>query len=393
MPLAVDHVADVNGVELVRLSRLYEFPPFVKKANLEQTMRPRSLPANVYAYNRRGQPPQFPCDSAASTWLSALYFTEKEAEFHPKEAKRISGNISHYARYWHIKAAVDQMRARHEAYVKEATAGLPDAAYAWVYVDESGHKERRLRLANPMEVKSAADWLYQYHERIPFADANVIARKILDKSAEFGASVSGHQEFLEKKAGMGVCNPDRVVKEIWARSNMVKGGVARTEVIKLAQVVAGTPRKALQPAMLVKLATTLDMIDRANNLTHHYGKTLSRPEDVVFEATFTKSAAELHEHVATTSGKVYKKSTFEKLSLDDVRGLFGDDFADEVRAPLGGIDGEKMAEVVRTLPIPDALLFDKFAAEHRISPVLTKAASAKQGFTEKDFEVMASAYV
>src|SRR4051812_16296814 len=80
-----DHVADKNGVELIRLAKQYEFPTFVKQANLDQTLNPGKLPASIYADPRPGRE-QFPCDTAASTWLSTLYFTEKRAEFHPKDA-------------------------------------------------------------------------------------------------------------------------------------------------------------------------------------------------------------------------------------------------------------------------------------------------------------------
>src|SRR5215471_1013843 len=129
MPSRVDHVADVNGEELYRLWQLYRFPDFVKQADEVQTFRPGRLAVTAYADPVRQQ---FPCHSAAATWLSALYFTEKQAEFHPKDQARILHRLDHYVGYWRIQGDVAQLRAKHASYQQQRDAALPDSAYAWV---------------------------------------------------------------------------------------------------------------------------------------------------------------------------------------------------------------------------------------------------------------------
>src|SRR6516165_5832337 len=95
----LDHIADTAGQELYRLSQLYEFPDFVKKANMEVVFNKTPVSVHLYAdpINK-----QFPCDTAVNTWLSALYFAEKRAEYHPKDQTRIEHRLSHYTDYWKI---------------------------------------------------------------------------------------------------------------------------------------------------------------------------------------------------------------------------------------------------------------------------------------------------
>jgi hypothetical protein len=113
---------------------------------------------------------------------------------------------------------------------------------------------------------------------------------------------------------------------------------------------------------------------------------------VIFKSTFCKIASEITQHVATTSGKYYEKEAFRRLPLADVTALFGDEFADRVKTPLGEVDAEKMAEEVATLPRPDAQLLDGLLSDNGITPVMHKAASAKQGFTKAQMEQVAAGY-
>lgn len=390
MPFAADHVADQNGVELVRLAKLYEFPDFVKKADFDKAMKPRDVATTVYADPVRKQ---FPCHNAASTWLSNLYYREKRAEFHPKDQARIEQRLNHYVDYWRIRGDVDKMLAKHAEYYNAIEASLPDSSYAWVWTDEqSGHKERRLPLRNATEVKMAADWLQQYRDQVPFQTRHTMAVKVLAKAARFGAAIGSNIEFLEKQAGRGVCDPDVVISMIKDRAKLTDSLSLKQEVLKLAHTVQDSPRRALQPDMLVKLAEVIDTLDRKIGIVGKYTASIPRPEDVIFSATFSKAAADLVEHCATTSGQVYKKADFKKLALDDVRSLFGDAFADEVRSGLDGVDSEKMAELVATLPVPDAELFGRLMEDNGLRPQLTKAASAKRGFSDADFAELAAAY-
>jgi hypothetical protein len=97
---------------------------------------------------------------------------------------------------------------------------------------------------------------------------------------------------------------------------------------------------------------------------------------VIFKVTFAKTASELEAHVATTSGRMYNKQDFGKVALDDLKSLFGDEFADRVRSGLD-VDAEKLAEEIATLPRPDAEMFDSLMSEVGVKPSVVKTAGVR----------------
>lgn len=404
MPSMMDHVADAarGGVDLARLAREYDLPDFVKTAGFELNFRP-DTPVNTYAdpVNK-----QFPCHTKASCWLAHLFYQDKRAEFHPKTRRLIEERLAAYADHWGIKAAVAQIAARKADLVKAAGGDdLPDSSYAYVWAGENGTKERRLPLRSAMEVKAAAEYVREHRDAFPFAVRHKMARRILEKAAAFGASLGDDVEFLERQAGRGVPDPAKVVDMIEKRAMLVPADMGvvvddehrrtpglRDHFKKMAAMVRDTPRKALQPDMLVKLAETVDQLDRNLQLVGKYSAGFPRPEDVIFEATFQKAAADVAAHVATTTGALYEKATFGKLAAADLRDLFGEDFVSRVTTPLGAVDPEKMAEEVATLPRPDAQLLDHLLSDNGIAPVMRKAAAAGQGFTREQMAEIAAAY-
>jgi hypothetical protein len=382
----LDFTSDVNNEELARLVRVYDFPGFVKSANMEDLKRP---PAG--AVSQFGDPRHrlYSCHSAPATWIEALYFLEKKAEFHPKDQARIQQRIEGFVNYFKIKPHYDRLVK--QAFDLHREVELPDSSYAYVWVADDGRKERHLPLRSGMEVKAAAEWLHDYRDRLPYHDRNTVAIKIMEKAAHFGALIGEElNDFIEKQAGCGVCDPEEVFEQLMHRARLTKVAAHKQGIIKLAQIVRDKPRIALQPEGLVKLAVTMDTIDRALNV-HEYGDILQRPEDVIFKVTFSKAASDRAELCALTTGNVYSKDQFEKLSRDDVEALMGEDFAREVSSGLS-VSGEKMAEIAHTLPRPDAELLDKLMAEVGAPPQMTKAASCGHGLTNEQLEALAAAY-
>jgi hypothetical protein len=392
--IVLDHVADANGAELHRLSKLYEFPDFVKQADLDETLRPGKLAASVYADPRTADK-LYPCHTPASTWLSCLYFEEKQGSFHKKDRPLIRERLDHYAEYWGVKEAVDAMREAHSEMHKNADDLLPDADFVFVRVLDTGHKERHWRLKNAAEVKAAAASLHEYRDHLPFTDRNVIAAKVLEKAAAYGASLGDHEQFVERQAGRGVCNPDDVVQMLKGRAKLARDAQHRTMITKLAEIVESKPASALTPDMLVKLAETVDMVDRANGLVRnnvgYYTDVLPRPEDVIFASTYKEVAAGVGAACALTTGSVYDKTEFSKVSADDLANLFGPDILNQVTTGLD-VDAEKLAELAETFPRPDAELFEDLLKATGIPPMAHKAASDHVGLSPTMLESLARNY-
>ena len=374
MTNTLDHVADSNGVELHRFFQLYDIPGFVKTASRSESIPTKPLAHSVYADDMNRQ---FPCHNAASTYLSALFFAEKRAELHPTPASRIEQRLDKNVEYWGIKGAVDEMRARHTDLTKNADDQLPDDDFAFVWEDDVG-KHRNLRIKNAMETKVAAEWLHMYRDRLPFSDRNVIATKILEKAARYGAGLGDYEGFIHKQAGWGICKPAEVVAMLVNRAKLAKQADHREGILKLAETVRTSPTAALRPEQLIKLATTVDVVDHALNLVGHYSDAVPRPEDVIFKLSYKEAEATVNDLCALTSGTTYSKNDLAHIKLADVQSLFGTEFANDVSTGLNSVDPEKMAEMVATMPRDDAELFDKLAKEAGVAPVTVKAASTPQ---------------
>jgi hypothetical protein len=388
MTQVLDHVDDTNGVELYKLAKTLELPEFVKKASPAQTLHMGEQPISVYAdYFHR----KYPCHNAASTWLSAAYFQEKQAHYHPKKAGEIQQRLDKFAAYWGIKGDVDKMRVEHAASKKVASDQLSDDDFAFVWTD-GDTKHRSLRMVNALETKRAAEWLHEHQDKLPFSDRNVIATKILEKAARFGASLGAQERFIEKQAGHGVCRPQEVYQLLQNRSVLAKTAQHREGIVKLAATIQHSPANAMTPDMLVKLASTIDMIDRAIGLVGRYSANIPRPEDVIFRDTYKEVRAAAEGACALTSGTLYAKEDFSKIKLASLQALFGKDFANDVRGGLDSVDPEKLAEMASTMPRDDAEIFDKLAREAGVSPMQTKAASAPMKVPQAVLEAAGAAY-
>lgn len=371
MPL--DQVQDSNRSELVYLSEKYTFPDFVKQADADDLFETEKLAQHVYAYPQKKL---YPCHNPASTWLSALFFEEKRASFRPVDQAMIEDRINRMASYFQIGKAVRDLRKEAASKIKSAEDMLPDTSFAFVWLD-GNTKQRKLPLTSAMHVKKAAEWLEKYRDKIPFEDKHVMANKILEKAAHFGAGISEHFEFLEKHAGRGICDPDVLQSQINERSRLVgtKDPELRGVFTKIAESIRDTPSMAIQPDALVKIAVLIDQFDRINDLTRHYGERLKRPEDCLFTITFTKASTDLFAVVETANGKAYEKTDLQRVKVADLRDLFGDEFADSV-SDYDRIDVEKFAEQIETLPRPDATNLESLLDGYGIRPATVKAANA-----------------
>jgi hypothetical protein len=381
----LDPASDVTREELARLSQVYTFPEFVKQADITRTMTPENVAVTTYADPVRNK---YACHTAAATWLSGLYFHEKKAEYHPKDRSRIEQRLEHYADYWRIRPAYEKIVKRANDL---STQELPDSAYAYVWADERGGKERFLPLTSTQNIKAAAEWLQEYQDSLPFRDRNVIAKKILEKASATGASFGAElNQFVEKQAGYGIPDPHEIAQMLAQRAKLCKSAEHRDQIQQLAETVRGQSRISLQPDQLVKLAETVDMIDRAINLNGKYTDTIKRPEDVIFKVTYTKAASDRDALCTLQTGNIYEKDQLAKLAKEDIQALFGNDFAAEVSRGFE-VDPEKMAAVAETLPRPDAELLEQMLAEAGQQPQFGKSA-VDDAVSQKELEEMAALY-
>lgn len=382
----IDPTTDKNKTELTKLARRYAFPDFVRSADLENTMHPEDIAVTAYA-DPTSQ--KYACHTAAATWLSSAYFHENSAEYHPKQRERICERLEKFANYFGIRKDYNELVKR--AHDLMGSDQLPDSSYAYVWQSKNGDKERYYPMTSALSVKTAAEWLHDNRDKIPFSDRNVISNKILEKAARYGAGLGDElSNSMEKQAGRGIPDPTEVYDMLERRAVLARTSEHRAAITKLATAVRNTPRVALMNSELVKLAVTVDMIDHAIGLKNNYSELLPRPEDVLFKVTFTKAAEDYSKLCTMQTGNIYEKAQLSKLAREDVIDVFGEDFAKQVCTGLS-VDPEKIAELASTLPRPDAELLEHMLTEAGQHPQLGKNAEFRP-IDDKTLEELAAAY-
>jgi hypothetical protein len=306
-----------------------------------------------------------------------MYFLEAQPDLVEKAASLIKTRLSNFANHWGIINDVETMQQKHAAACRDNRDALPDSAFAIVWADAEGGKARHLPMRNTTEIKVAAFWFKEHRDNFKWDDRQTIARKILEKAANFGAGLGDDlDELLEKQAGHGVFVPSKVAEMLTNRTRAVDRlpEEVRDRMLKLASEVKSNPILGMDPATSANLARTVDIFDRTYGLAGKYSALIPRPEDVLFAGTL-KCAADFVKNACTlTTGTVFEKAQFSKLALSEVRALLGDDVAAAVADGLE-IDTEKMSDIASTLPRPDAQKLEVLLSDIGETPA-TKNAQA-----------------
>lgn len=373
-----DQTADTNFQELHRLAKLYPFPDWVKSAQTAEAFQPDStLSPNAYGDSRSKQ---FPCHTKAATFFSTLYFLENRNEIPAKVAGWIDERLQKFAAHHGITNTLRSLREKYAELHTEATDALPDSMFALVRVQADGLKKRSYMLRNAAEVKVAAQWLLDNRddEELPYVDRRTIATKILEKAGQYGAGLGATLGQLERQAGRGLGDPQQIAEMIRTRVKAAEKlpQDVNDRMLRLADTISAGGQFLLDVEKMAGICQTVEDFDRRTGIARGYGEILRRPEDVIFAHTFKEASAFVKSACELQTGAVFEPEQFEKLALEDVESLFGDEFAKQVSRGLQ-VDGEKMATLASTLPRNDAAVLERLLADSGMTPVVKRAAAAR----------------
>lgn len=372
--MALDQTQDLTGAEQRRLQQLHQVPEFVKTAAHDRLCgHAEGMAPHLYAAPAARL---YPIHTAPAVWLSTAFFEHNREKFANEEAAEIERRLDESARYFAITAHTDKIKTAAAAATAYSEAAEPDDVFALVWTDADGRRERHYPLRNAVEIKAAADWFSQYRDDFVWDDRHVMAQRIADRAFQHGVDIP---ETILKTAGHGYCPAADAVEAIRLRAALTARAfpAESAEMRKLAALAERDPLTWLEADMRVKLASVFDKFDRATKLREMYDDGLDRPEEALFFIPEKAASEFLNTHVQLTSGTVYERAEFEKLSLDHVRDWMGDEFADEISSAGLYVDAEKTATVAATLPRGDAEMFDRMARAGGVQPrALDKAASA-----------------
>jgi hypothetical protein len=360
-------------------------PEFVKQASTEQLLGPEDLGPDLFADPRHRR---YPMHTKAATWLSAAFLYDKWPQLPVKEAAAAEARLLEMADVWHIRPLIEGLKEKVAASRRDSLSALPDEDFAW-----SRDGERHLPLRNALEVRAAAEYLVKWRDEFTFPDRQDMARRILQKAARHGAALGDYDDFLEKAAGFGGCSAAQAAGLVRGRAKLARSGHPdiANELEKMAETIMADTRRARMPNMLAKVAETIDMVDRLLHISE-YSEAVPRAEDVLFALTRKAASALAEQHLRTTTGSVYDKDDLARLRTRTVRDYMGDALAEATTSDGLTVDAVKLAEIVPTLPLGDARIFDQLCKDVGIRTFAKEAADHRVGFTREDLRALAATH-
>lgn len=363
--MIIDQVGDKSGVKLHSFNKLYDVPEFVKSASsAEITGSEKTLPSSVYGDPRTLK---FPCHTPSSTYVSLAYFLDQEKSF-GKIASSIKGRILKAGDYFGIRGELDSLIEKHASMQKHSEEDLSDDDFAIVVKFETGHKTRSYPVRNSEEVKAAAEWMNKYANDLNFTDRKTIAGKILAKAAEFGVKLDNETNMI-KFAANGLVSKTKVASMLFDRARALKtlkkDPEVQTMLAKTAQYILNNSA----PEIMDKAAAIISSVD-----AEYKFNSMGSVNDL-YSLTVKEASELVNGHVQLTNGSVYKKAELESIKLDEIKDVFGEDFAGRVSSGGLFVDAEKLAEELATLPRSDAGLFDKLVDSLGVKTAYKQASS------------------
>ena len=387
----LDQTQDLAGRETHRLTSLYPPPEFVKRASaVQRDGDPETQPRHAYAWP---QAKMFPCHTAPATWLSTLFFLDKQAAIAPKDATAIAEHLDKAARYFGITGETETLKTAVAANASNELGQLPDEDFAVVWqIGEA--KQRHWPLRNLVEVKRAMDEFSAHRKEFTFTDRYKIASRLSERASAFGLVRRHLPDGVVKSACEDMCAGAEVAAVLERHADMTttKHAALKTELRKLAVAVRNHPTQMHEPEQRIKLATTLDQYDRETGLARLYGEGLELPEDELFAVSIKQARDFTAEHVATATGNIYALDSLERIPAAVMQDWMGDSFTGQVL--VGGIfpDGEKLAQVVPKLDQAAAEMFDRMAKAASVAPLYNEATDVDLPLSPHNLATLATAY-
>jgi hypothetical protein len=306
------------------------------------------------------------------------------------EAATIEHELIKRASFFGITNEFNNLKTEVEKRAKvDPYKDLPNSEFALVLNFPDGTTERHYPLRNGLEIKAAAHHLHEFQNIIPLIERQKIAQRILDKAAIMGAGLGELEDYVDKQAGYGTCAASDAADLLRSRAAMLRAlnklPDVRSELEKMAQMCDRYPEQVRSRDSLVKLAGIVDNLDRACGLVSEYDNRLDRPEDILFGVSIKTAEHFVSHHCESITGNMYKVADLRKVSLDTLRGVFGDEFADSVSSGGIIIAPEKLADQISALPRPDAEMLDRILEKAGISPIAKKTANDSSSWKNRTF--------
>lgn len=349
----LDQISDTNMLLFNQIVGALDVPDYVKQAAAQDVT---ALPPMAFAHPVART---FPCHTKASTYLSYAYAAKQASEV-PRPVRE---TLNRFVDNWGIRNDCDEID---RAFTKTSQSldSLPDDSFAIVQ-PQDGKLYRALPINTADNVQKAAAHMLKFMDRYPLGWRCQAAERIVKAAQQHDVQLES--DYFEKAASTTWATPEALASAIRFRVLLTKRGdfdIAQTQMLKTA--LALVTAKAGNAAACEQ---AIDTFDRMHDLHKRYGSTLQPPE-VVCRQVVVKQASD--ETIRLANNRCYTKQALSSAPVN-VFGVLGPELVAELTV---GIDTpqlnlEKAADILPTLPLPDAKLLTAALSEAGITHART----------------------
>jgi hypothetical protein len=333
-------MSDINPHRLHRIFAVVGRPGYCKIAS---EVVGDACPDRGYADLARHR---YPCHTKEAAFASAMLACEDRLngeDLHP----HVRTELAKFAHFWGIESDVQAGEVKlAQAHRQVPVTELPDSDFALVQM----HKDQKVRKYASFDATSTYDSAIAFYEnrhRYPLAWRKTAAQQLLWRAEHFGQGLPEYcSQYLHKAAGYAIPSEDAIETAIVQRLNLSD----REDTVKLAEALNGLaedPEARYEHNLVEEIVRLMDQHDRDHKIATHYGSRLGLPEEILgwTISQMEKVAAQQAHWVTLTNGHEVDVTEIPAAILAAV--------------DLEGASCQKLAEVLPTLPVPDANLLTR----------------------------------
>ena len=262
--------------------------------------------------------------------ISMLYAHDEEIPEHVKS------NLEKAASLYEIELDVKPM-------VKVASEEAPIVRDDYLLPEKA-----MCKVASAGDIKLSIDFLDRNGHALDVMSLAHANKVLCKKASEFNVELPSK---VYQEAGLTKCNLEKLAEWLEVRTMESTEQKHKTAYTKLAEVLSPKSKEPVTRSSLLKVATTIAILDEDSGITNKYKRGIASPMASVFN---TEKVAEETIYFA---GQNVPLVNFFKVNEDVYAKVLGDDVLPEITTD-GNIDDDKLMDVVVTLPddIQQALL-------------------------------------
>jgi hypothetical protein len=344
----IDITDDVSKKYYNAFIQQVAMPEYVKSANIPTKDDAAVKNSECFADSVNKK---FALDSKSDCWCSALYFYGNQCNT-LAIGKQAEVKLLNAARVWGISEDIKSLKSAFEQQT------IP-ASYAITF-DHKGVKIERCPDHTKEAATASAEWLYENRFKFPVKVQKKAAAKLQAKANVFKLGVKT-ASYIDKLANSDTysnlnCKIAIAITDRLSGISTIKWSELEDELLKVANDLNTRPFELCQNGDII--VNCLEALDVKHGLNSKWGSAVHHPIDVCFRVNLTKAASAADGVVHLTTGTPVDLTKISDHQLEKGLKIAGDDFFHYCQTDGLNIDRSKAAEIIPTMPKPEAMRFE-----------------------------------